>query len=195
MKQFSGPANNDIWGDSLEIKHNLWSFYFILLCIGLTIYSFISNINNTWLVIPPNYVLLLLSIIALVSGIIGFKDKRNKWTKSRSWLTVIMSILLIIILLFAVLFTLLGSTIVSNSHLESMSSPDGKYTIDFYSWDAGAAGTFGIRGELNGPLWFKKRIYYEKRTENVDVEWVNNNTVSINNHTLNLDEGDTYGYR
>ena len=195
MKQFSGPANNDIWGDSLEIKHNLWSFYFTLLCIGLTIYSFFSNIINTWLVIPPNYVLLLLSIIALVSGIIGFKDKRNKWTKSRSWLTVIMSILLIIILLFAVLFTLLGSTIVSNSHLESMSSPDGKYTIDFYSWDAGAAGTFGIRGELNGPLWFKKRIYYEKRTENVDVEWVNNNTVSINNHTLNLDEGDTYGYR
>ncbi|WP_256464174.1 DUF5412 family protein [Halobacillus amylolyticus] len=50
------------------------------------------------------------------------------------------------------------------------------------------------KGELNGPLWFKKRIYYQERTENVDVEWESNDTVSINNHILNLDEGDTYGY-
>ncbi len=88
-----------------------------------------------------------------------------------------------------------GSSIGSNSHLETISSPDGNYTIDFYRWDVGAAGTFGIRGELNGPLWCKKRIYYEIRTEKVDFEWVNNNTVSINNHILNLKEGDTYGYR
>lgn len=107
-------------------------------------------------------IILLLSVIALVSGIKGFKDKRNKWAKSRSWLTVLMSLLLTIILLFAVLLTLLGSSIGSNSQLEIIGSRDGNYTIDFYSWDAGAAGTFGISGELNGPLWFKKRIYYEK---------------------------------
>ncbi|MBS4192752.1 hypothetical protein KHA94_21715 [Bacillus sp. FJAT-49705] len=179
----------------MEIKNNLWSFYLIWICIGVSVYSLFSNINNTWLIAPPNYILLLVSVIAFILGIKGFKDKRNWWTKLRSWLTVILSLLLSIILLLAVLLTLLGSYFGANSHLETISSPDGKYTIDFYRWDAGAAGSFGIRGELNGPFWFKKRIYYEKRTENVEIEWENNNTVSINNHIFNLDEGDTYGYQ
>ena len=64
----------------------------------------------------------------------------------------------------------------------------------FYHYDAGAAGSFGVRGEINGPLWFKKRIYYQSRVEHVEVEWVNNSTVSINKRTLNLKEGETYGY-
>lgn len=92
------------------------------------------------------------------------------------------------------MFTLFFSLFGVNEHIKTVSSPDNGYTIDFYFWDAGAAGTFGIRGELNGPLWFKKRIYYEKRTENVNVEWKSNNKVSINNHTLKLNEGETFGY-
>jgi len=92
------------------------------------------------------------------------------------------------------LFTLFSSLFGVNEHIKTVSSPDNGYTIDFYFWDAGAAGTFGIRGELNGPLWFKKRIYYEKRTGNVNVEWKSNNKVSINNHILKLNEGETFGY-
>lgn len=131
--------------------------------------------------------------LAFILGILGFKDKRNFWTKTRSWLTLFLSTLTSFALLFIVLFTLVFS-FGSNEHFKTVSSPDQRYTIDFYRWDAGAAGTFGIRGEINGPLWFKKRIYYEKRVEDVEVDWKNNHEVSINKHVLNLDKGETFGY-
>ena len=89
---------------------------------------------------------------------------------------------------------LFASSLGANKHIKTVQSPDGNYTIDFYSYDAGATGSFGIRGELNGLLWFKKRIYHPDREEQVEVEWKNDSTVSINNHILNLSEGDTYGY-
>nr|WP_281243033.1 DUF5412 family protein [Gracilibacillus ureilyticus] len=73
-------------------------------------------------------------------------------------------------------------------------SPDGRYVIEFYQWDQGATGTFGIRAEFNGPLWFTKDIYYERRTENADVKWLDNHTVSINGNTLDLAKGEKFGY-
>ncbi len=82
----------------------------------------------------------------------------------------------------------------ANKHVKTIHSPNGDYTVDFYRWDQGATGTFGIRGELNGPLWFKKRIYIQKRMEDVSVDWQSNDIVSINNHILNLKEGETFGY-
>ncbi|GGM42960.1 hypothetical protein GCM10011351_31140 [Paraliobacillus quinghaiensis] len=176
-------------------RYNLWSFYLILFCLGLAAYSLYSNINNTWLIAPPNYILLIISLLALILGIVGFKDRRNWWAKTRSWLTVILSSLTFIGLLLVLSFTTFFSSMGVNEHLKTVSSPDDHYTIDFYRYDAGAAGTFGVRGELNGPLWFKKRIYYQDRVEQVEVEWESNDSVSINNHILKLDEGDTYGYQ
>ena len=174
-------------------RYNLWSFYLILVCLGLAAYSLYSNINNTWLVAPPIYILLLMSLLAFILGSFGFTDNRNWQTKARSWFTVILSSLTSIGLFLVLSFTLIFS-FGTNEHIKTVSSPDNKYIIDFYQWDAGEAGTFGIKGELNGPLWFKKRIYYKKRTENVEVEWKSNSKVSINNHILNLDVGDKYGY-
>ena len=175
-------------------RYNLWSFYLIIVCLGLAVYSLYSNIKNAWLVAPPIYIILLLSVIAFILGMKGFKDKRNWRAKTRSWLTVILSFLMSIALFLAVLLSLFASSFGVNKHIETVHSPDGNYTIDFYYFDAGAAGTFGVRGELNGPLWVKKRIYYQTRVEQVEVEWENNSTVTINNHTLNLKEGDTFGY-
>jgi hypothetical protein len=109
-------------------------------------------------------------------------------------LTVILSFLLSIVLFLAILLSLFASWLGANEHIEIVHSPDGNYTIDFYRFDVGAAGSFGVRGELNGPLWGKKRIYYQNRVEEVEVEWENNTTISINNHILNLKDGDTYGY-
>ena len=179
---------------ALEKRYNFWSLYLILICLGVAFYSLYSNINNTWLISPPNYILFIISVLAFILGIKGLKDKRNWRTKTRSWLTITLSSLLSIALFLALSFTLFFSSFGANEHIKTVSSPDNSYTIDFYRWDAGAAGTFGVRGELNGPLWFKKRIYYEKRTENVNVEWKSNNKVSINNHILKLNEGETFGY-
>jgi hypothetical protein len=176
-------------------QYNLWAFYLILVCFGLATYSLYSNMKNTWLIAPPNYILLIISLIALILGIVGFKDKRNWWTKARSWLTVILSSLTTVGLFLVVSFTLFFSSVGANEHIKTVSSTDGNYTIDFYRFDAGAAGSFGVRGELNGPLWFKKRIYLQHNVEQVQAEWKNNDKVSINNHILKLDEGDTYGYQ
>jgi hypothetical protein len=178
----------------VEKRYNLGSFYLIFVCLGLALYSLYSNLNHTWLIAPPNYILFGFSLLALILGIIGFKDKRNWRTKTRSWLTIILSLLLSIVFFLAILLTLFASSFGANEHIKTVQSPDGNYTIDFYRYDAGAAGSFGIRGELNGPLWFKKRIYYRDKEEQVEVEWKNNSTVSINNRTLNLKEGETYGY-
>lgn len=177
----------------MDTKYNLWSFYLTLFCIGVSFYSFYSYLESRWLFAPPNYILLGISVIAFILGIIGFRDKRNWWAKSRSWITVILSLLLSIILSLTILFTFLFSSMGTNHHIQTIHSPNGEYTIDFYRWDQGATGTFGIRGELNGLLWFKKRIYIQKRTEDINVEWKGNDIVSINKHILNLDKGETYG--
>ncbi|MFC7063807.1 DUF5412 family protein [Halobacillus seohaensis] len=176
-------------------KYNLWSFYLKLVCLGLAAYSLYSNMNNTWLIAPPNYILLIISLLAFILGIVGFKDKRNWWAKIRSWLTVILSSLTSIGLFLVLSFTTFFSSMGFTEHLKTVNSPDNHYTIDFYRYDAGAAGSFGVRGELNGPLWFKQRIYNQDRVEKVEVEWESNDKVSINNHILKLDEGDTYGYQ
>lgn len=132
---------------------------------------------------------------ALILGIVGFKDKRSWWSKTRSWLTVILSSLASIGLFLAVSFTLIFSFTGANKYIKTVSSTDNNYTIDFYRFDAGAGGSFGVRGELNGPLWFKKRIYLEHDVEQVEVGWRNKDEVSINNHHLKLDAGETYGYQ
>ncbi|GAB4074533.1 hypothetical protein GCM10028778_20360 [Barrientosiimonas marina] len=177
-------------------SYNLWSFYLILICAGVAVYSLYSNINSniSWLIAPPNYVLLLISLAAFILGIIGFKDKRNWRTKTRSWLTVILSPLTALALFLVMSFTAFFSSLAVNEDIKSVSSPDDSYMIDFYYFDAGATGSFGVRGEINGPLWFKKRIYFQEGIENVDVNWENDYKVSINNHSLNLDKGETYGY-
>ncbi|MET3696567.1 hypothetical protein ABID53_000886 [Bacillus oleivorans] len=75
--------------------------------------------------------------------------------------------------------------------IKTVQSPDENYTINFYSWDAGAAGTFGISGEVEG-FWSHRRIYYERRIEQAELEWLNNHTISINGHHLDLDNEETF---
>ena len=79
-------------------------------------------------------------------------------------------------------------------HLSTSYSPDMGCTLDFYAFDAGAMGSFGIRGELDGPLGFKKQVYYERYAEEADIQWLTNEIVVINGHELNLKNGETFGY-
>ncbi|TFJ92353.1 DUF5412 family protein [Lentibacillus salicampi] len=180
----------------MEKKCNLWSFYLILICIGLAVYSLYSNINSksTWLITPPNYVLLIMILSTLVLGMIGFKNRQNWCSITRSWITVTLSSLTAMVLFLGMAFTALFSSIAVNEPIKTINSPNGDYRIDFYYFDAGATGSFGVRGEIDGPLWFEKRIYYQEGIENVEVSWKSNDKVLINNHSLNLGEGETHGY-
>ncbi|CAM3304876.1 DUF5412 domain-containing protein [Filibacter tadaridae] len=93
-----------------------------------------------------------------------------------------------------VVIFLLGTMVntFAREHIESTQSPDSKISIDFYTLNGGAATSISVTGIINGPLWFKKRIYYEEPMQEVEVEWVNDHIVIINNHTLNLDKGEWF---
>ncbi|WP_458127230.1 DUF5412 family protein [Paenibacillus sp. Z3-2] len=167
-----------------------WTALFLVLFLYfVSMYSLYSNMNHKWLVSPPNYVILILSILGLALALLGFKDKSNKSTKVRSWISMVLSVVLIFILIGAVSFTSMFSG--SKELLTTTHSPDKHYTINFFKTDAGAMGSFGVVGELKGPLWFKRVFYYEGKTDQVDLEWVDNHTISINDQKVNLLYGET----
>ncbi|MDP4098995.1 DUF5412 domain-containing protein [Paenibacillus sp. P96] len=165
-------------------KCNWFAFFLVLLLYIMLLYSLYSNAYNQWLIIPPNYIILIFSFIVLILAILGFQDKSSWFAKLRSWLSTILSSILILSLIIVMSFTAMFSG--AKELLTTAHSPDEKYTINFYRTDAGAMGTFGISGELEGSLWFKKKIYFEQRVDQVDFEWENSHTILINNHKLDL---------
>lgn len=72
--------------------------------------------------------------------------------------------------------------------LTEESSPDGKYTLGAYISDRGATTNYAIRGELvfNDEKRKKKNIYWNYREESTDISWVDNDTVVINGHVLDV---------
>lgn len=171
----------------MERKYNLWSFVLCLLLVALSLQSLYASYHRTWQVAPSALTLWLLSGIALVGGIVGFKDKSSRRARWRSWLTVLIAFLLSVIFL-------LGAAVnaFAREPIETVQSPDSKITIDFYTLNGGAATSISVEGIVNGTLWFEKRIYFEDPMHKVDVEWENNHTITINNHPLNLEKGETF---
>ena len=171
----------------MKRNYNLWSFILCFILLGLSFQARYASYNGTWQWAPDALTLWLLSIVAFITGVIGFGDKSSKRARWRSWLTV----LIIIPLSIAFFLGVLVNTI-ARDHIETTQSPDHKITIDFYTLNGGAATSISVTGIVNGPLWFKKRIYYEDPMHKADVEWVNNHIVKINNHTFDMDKGETY---
>ncbi len=169
-------------------QFNLWSFYLCIFCLVVSLHLIHSTINQTWSVAPPAYILWILTVIVFIVGIMGFKDKSNRISRVRSWLTVLISLLLSFVLFLGVLRVLF----ISEDLIETTNSPDNRYTINFYLTNGGAATSFGVLGKIDGPLWFNKTIYNDYHMDQADVEWINEYTVSINNHILNLKNGETY---
>ncbi|MFD0051662.1 DUF5412 family protein [Actinomycetes bacterium NPDC127524] len=163
---------------------NIWSFYLCLLCLT---FSFLLIIFSDW-ELAPAYIPWFLSVIAFIIGIIGFKDKSNRFSKARSWFTLVFSLLLSLFFFLGVIRLF----IISEELFETSHSPDNKYTIDFYLGNGGATTSYFVVGKVKGPLWFEKTIYYDYRMTKAKVEWINSHTVSINNHKLDLEKGETY---
>ena len=167
----------------MDRKYNLWSFILCLILLGLSFQALYASYNRAWQLAPDALILWLLSIVVFIIGILGFKDKSSKQARWRSWLTV----LIIVPLSIAFLLGVAVNTI-AREHIETTQSPNNKTTIDFYTLNGGAATSISVTGIVNGPLWFKKRIYYENRMHKADVEWENSHIIIINNHTLNLEK-------
>ncbi|WP_180230885.1 DUF5412 family protein [Bacillus cereus] len=63
--------------------------------------------------------------------------------------------------------------------------------------NSGATTSFAVRGELvfNHRKYFKtKNVYWNYREDTAKIVWQDNDTVIINEHTLNIPE-DTYDFR
>jgi len=76
------------------------------------------------------------------------------------------------------------------------SSPDGKFTLKAYVTNGGATTSYAVRGELvfNEKNGKTKNIYWNYREEDAEISWVDNDTVIINNHTLNVPK-EKYDFR
>lgn len=76
----------------------------------------------------------------------------------------------------------------TGEYLTEESSPDGTYTVKAYLTNGGATTSYSIRGELifNNRKGKAKNIYWNYREETANIEWIDNDTVVINGHTLNV---------
>lgn len=167
--------------------YNWCAFILLIVLYGITLYSIYASINDAWRIAPPLYIFWIAAVVIFTLGILGFRDKSTTFAEVRSWLAAGLSLLLILVFSVSLLFSAFFSG--SKELLATAHSPDKKHTIDFYSFNAGAMGPFGVRGELRGPLWFKKQVYYEKTMEPLEVVWQSNHVLLINNHKLDLFTG------
>lgn len=76
----------------------------------------------------------------------------------------------------------------TGEYLTEETSPDGTYTVKVYLTNGAATTSYSMRGELvfNNRNAKTKNIYWNYREENVKIEWIDNDTVVINGHTLNV---------
>ncbi|MEK1832398.1 DUF5412 family protein [Priestia megaterium] len=77
-------------------------------------------------------------------------------------------------------------------------SPNGDYTVKIYQSSGGATTGFAIRGELinnNNSIFNKKKnIYWNYPQETAKVEWIDNDTVNISGHKIDV-KTETFDYR
>lgn len=105
---------------------------------------------------------------------------------------------LIVVLLGIFVYTFFVSmeSLPKGEFLTEESSPDGKYTLKAYVTNGGATTSYAIRGELifNEKKGKTKNIYWNYREEVAEISWIDNDTVLINNRTLNVPK-DKYDFR
>ena len=79
----------------------------------------------------------------------------------------------------------------TGEYLTEETSPDGTYTVRAYLNNGGATTSYSIRGELvfNKNNSKTKNIYWNYREDTAEIEWMDNNTVIINGHTLEVPNG------
>ncbi len=80
--------------------------------------------------------------------------------------------------------------------ISEVQSPNGTYTIKAYRTNGGSTTSYAIRGELNFDKLNKKpvNIYWNYREDKAIIEWIDDDTVMINDHELDVLE-DKYDFR
>jgi hypothetical protein len=74
-------------------------------------------------------------------------------------------------------------------YISQSASPTGDYIVKIYRSSGGATTPFAIRGEVTYTKKIfnkRKNIYWNYPQETAKVKWVNNKTVNISGHILNV---------
>ncbi len=84
----------------------------------------------------------------------------------------------------------------AGEYVTEKTSPDGSYTIKAYRTNAGATTSYSIRGELtfNNSTQKTKNIYWNNREDTAKINWLSNDKVVINGHTLEV-PNEKYDFR
>lgn len=115
------------------------------------------------------------------------KKKKNK--NKRLKISLVIGILSIGIIGYGVYWAFFDmNRLPTGEYLTEEISPDGTYTLKAYLTNGGATTSYSIRGELvfNNRNGKTKNIYWNYREETAKIEWIDNDTVVINGHTLNV---------
>ncbi|MTV47362.1 hypothetical protein GJ688_00015 [Heliobacillus mobilis] len=80
--------------------------------------------------------------------------------------------------------------------INEVTSPGGNYTVKGYRSDGGATTSYAIRGELvfNKQKRAPKNIYWNYREDQANIIWLDDDTVVINGHELNV-PNDRFDFR
>lgn len=110
------------------------------------------------------------------------------------FMMIIIPILIIGYIIYHLFFSL--NNLPEGVFLNEFKSPKGTYTVRAYICNGGATVDYAIRAELieNNKKNSIKNFYWEYKAYNIEVEWIDETTININNHIIYLPNG-SYDWR
>ncbi|WP_283591542.1 DUF5412 family protein [Clostridium butanoliproducens] len=110
------------------------------------------------------------------------------------FMMIIIPILIIGYIIYHLFFSL--NNLPEGVFLNEFKSPKGTYTVRAYICNGGATVDYAIRAELieNNKKNSTKNFYWEYKAYNIEVEWIDETTININNHIIYLPNG-SYDWR
>lgn len=110
------------------------------------------------------------------------------------FMMIIIPILIIGYIIYHLFFSL--NNLPEGVFLNEFKSLKGTYTVRAYICNGGATVDYAIRAELieNNKKNSTKNFYWEYKAYNIEVEWIDETTININNHIIYLPNG-SYDWR
>lgn len=120
----------------------------------------------------------------------------NKRSKTRISKTIIVIALVTCMVAYGVYWAFFDlQRIDGEEFLDETTSPQGTYTVTAYLNNGGATTSYAVLCTVrNNKSQSVKNIYWEYRTDTVEMEWLDDENIRINNAVLNV-EKETYDFR
>ena len=125
------------------------------------------------------------------------RGEKKKFYKQFLKVLMIWGLLFIVLVGYGVYWAFFDmDSLPTGEYLTEETSPDGKYTLKAYVANGGATVSYAVRGELiiNESNKKVKNIYWNYREDTANITWIDNDTVVINGHSLDV-PNDKFDFR